>query len=162
MIGSRVLVAGAGIAVAVLLQGTLLARLPLPGGSPNLVLLLVIAVALAAGPSAGLGCGFAAGLVVDLLSDHPFGLLAVCLALTGFAAGLLEVDPVRGAMRSLVLVALAATGAQLLYAALIGLVTDHGGNALADLPGTVGYDVMLSPFVVPVVAAVERRLRSAS
>lgn len=154
--------AGLAIAVAVLLQGTLLARLPLPGGAPNLALLLVVAVGLAAGSSAGLGCGFAAGIVIDLLSDHPVGLVAVCLALTGFGVGLLDAETGHGAVWSLVVVAVAAAGTQLLYAALVALLTGRAGGALADLPGTVAYDVMLSPFVVPVVAAAERRLRSAA
>jgi rod shape-determining protein MreD len=154
--------AGLAIAAAVLLQGTVVARLPLPGGTPNLALLLVVAVGLAAGPSAGLGCGFTAGIVIDLLSNHPVGLVAVCLALTGFGVGLLEARPVHGTVWFLVVVAVAAAGAQLLYTALIALLAGHVGSALADLPSTVAYDVMLSPFVVPVVAAAERRLRSAA
>ena len=52
MTGARVFAAGLAIAVAVLLQGTLVARLPLPGGTPNLVLLLVVGAALAGGTAA--------------------------------------------------------------------------------------------------------------
>jgi rod shape-determining protein MreD len=161
MSGTRVFVAGLAIALAVLLQGTLIARLPLPGGTPNLALLLVIGVALAGGPAAGLGCGFAAGIVMDLMSDHQVGLVAICLALVGFAVGLLETDPDRSVFWPMVVVAVAAAAAQLLFAALSGLLGDGGAAALRQLPAAVAYDVLLTPFVVPVVAAAERKVRSA-
>ncbi len=160
MSGARVFVAGLAIALAVLLQGTLFARLPLPGGTPNLGLLLVVGVALAAGPAAGLGCGFAAGVLIDLMSDHQVGVVAICLALVGFAVGLLETDPDRSVFWPMVVVAVAAAAAQLLFAALAGLLWSGGGAALDQLPAAVAYDVLLTPFVVPVVAAAERKVRS--
>jgi rod shape-determining protein MreD len=160
MTGARVFAAGLAIALAVLLQGTLFARLPLPGGSPNVALLLVLALALAGGASVGLGCGFAAGLVLDVMSDHPVGVLALCLALVGFAVGLLQTDPDRSVFWPMVVVAVAAAAAQLLFAALAGLLGAGGGAALGQLPATVAYDVLLTPFVVPVVAAAERKVRS--
>jgi rod shape-determining protein MreD len=152
MSGTRIFVAGLAIALAV--------RLPLPGGTPNLALLLVIGVALAGGPAAGLGCGFAAGIVMDLMSDHQVGLLAICLALVGFAVGLLETDPDRSVFWPMVVVAVAAAAAQLLFAALAGLLGTGGAAALRQLPAAVAYDVLLTPFVVPVVAAAERKVRS--
>lgn len=160
MTGARIFVAGLAIAIAVLLQGTLLARLPLPGGPPNLALLLVVGVALAGGTAAGLGCGFAAGIVMDLMSDHQVGVLAICLALVGFAVGLLETDPDRSVFWPMVVVAVAAAAAQLLFAALAGLLDAGGLAAVRQLPAAVAYDVLLTPFVVPVVAAAERKVRS--
>jgi rod shape-determining protein MreD len=158
--GARIFAAGLAVALVVLLQGTLVARVPLPGGSPSLALLLVVGVALAAGPAAGLGCGFAAGLVIDLMSDHPAGVLAICLALVGFAVGLLETDPDRSAFWPMVVVGVSAAAAQLLFAALIGLLGNGGAAAVDQLPAAVAYDVLLAPFVVPVVAAAERKVRS--
>jgi rod shape-determining protein MreD len=157
--GVRVFVAGLGIALAVVLQGSLVARLPLPGGAPNLAVLLVVGVALAAGPAAGLGCGFTAGLVMDLMSDHPVGVLAICLTIVGFAVGLLEADPDRSAFWPVVVVAVAAAGTQLVFAALAGLLGAGAGAAMHSLPASVGYDVLLTPFVIPLVAAAERRVR---
>jgi rod shape-determining protein MreD len=160
MTGVRVFVAGLAVVLAVVLQGTLLARLPLPGGTPNLVLLVVVGVALAAGATAGLTCGFVAGTVADVMSDHQVGVLAICFALVGFAVGLLETDPDRSVFWPLVVVAVAAAGAQLVFAALAGLLGLGGAAAVHGLPAVVAYDVLLTPFVVPVVAAAERKVRS--
>ncbi|HSV64283.1 MAG TPA: rod shape-determining protein MreD [Mycobacteriales bacterium] len=160
MTAARIFVAGLGAVLAVAVQGTVIARLPLPGGLPNLPLLVVVGVALAAGTTAGLACGFGTGLAADVLSDHPVGLLALCLALVGFGVGLLEPESDRGALRSLLAVAVAAAAAQLGYAALLGLLGAGGGTAVAELPSTVAYDVLLAPFVLPVVIGADRRLRS--
>ena len=154
----RTAVAAAAVVVAVVLQGTLLARLPLPGGSPNLVLVLVLAVGLAAGGSAGMSVGFAAGLLADLLSDHPVGLLALCFAAVGFLAGLLETDAERSVLWPLLIVGVGATGTFLAYYGLLALLDRPAAGGLGDLPSTVVYDLMLTPFVIPVVTAVTRRL----
>jgi rod shape-determining protein MreD len=155
---ARAATATTAVLVAVLLQGTLLARLPLPGGSPNLVVVLVLAVGLAAGAPAGMATGFAAGLLADLLSDHPVGLLALCFAVAGFVAGLLETDAERSVLWPLLIVGVGAAGTFLLYLALLAVLGRPSASGLGDLPSTVVYDVMLTPFVVPVVAAVTRRL----
>lgn len=160
MSGARVFLLGLAIAAAVTLQGALFARVPLPGGTPNLGVLLVVGVALAAGANAGLGTGFATGIVMDLLSDHPVGVLALCLALVGFAVGLIDTDPDRSVFWPMVVTAFAAAGAQLVFAALSAALSHGGGAALDELPAAVAYDVLLTPFVVPVIAAAERRVRS--
>lgn len=144
--------------LAVVLQGSVLARLPLPGGAPNLVLVLVLAVALSAGASAGMATGFAAGLLADLGSAHPVGVLALCFALAGFLTGLLETDTERGVLGGLAAVAAGAAGTHLAYLGILALLRRPAAGGIADLPTTVLYDVMLTPFVLPVVAAVTRRL----
>ena len=155
---ARAAVAATAVVVAVVLQGTLLARLPLPGGSPNLVLVLVLGVGLAAGGSAGMSVGFAAGLLTDLLSEHPVGLLALCFALAGFIAGLLETDADRSVLWPLLIVGVGATGTYLIYLGLLALLDEPAAGGLGDLPSTVSYDLMLTPVGVPVVGAVTRRL----
>ena len=154
----RVFVTGLAIVLAVVLQGTLVARLPLPGGVPNLAVLLVAGIALAVGATAGLAVGFTAGTLADLLSDHPVGVLALCLALVGFAVGLLEYDPDRGLFWPIIVVAAAATATYLLYTVVLFLVGDRAGSVVADLPSAVIYDVILTPLVIPLVAAAARRL----
>jgi rod shape-determining protein MreD len=159
--GARMFILGLAIALTVVLQGVLVARVPLPGGRPSLGLLLVVAVALASGVNAGLATGFVTGLTMDLLSDHPVGVLALCFALVGFAVGLLETTPDRSVFWPMVVVAFAAAGAQLVFAAIsAALGHGGGGTALNELPAAVAYDVLLTPFVVPVVATVERKVRS--
>lgn len=147
-----------GVVLAVVLQSSVLARLPLPGGAPNLVLVLVVAIGLAGGASAGLATGFAAGLLTDLLSAHPAGLLALCFAVAGFVAGLLEADVERTVLLPMVVVAVATVAVGLTYLATLGLLGRAPAGGIADLPGTATYDVMLTPFVVPLVAVAARRL----
>ncbi|HVQ94540.1 MAG TPA: rod shape-determining protein MreD [Mycobacteriales bacterium] len=144
--------------LAVVLQESVLARLPLPGGAPNLLVVLVVGVALAAGASAGMAAGFATGLLADLSSAHPVGVLALCFGLVGFLAGLLDADTERGVVRAFAVVAVAAASTYLIYLGLLAVLHRPPAGGLADLPSTVLYDVMLTPFVVPVVAALARRL----
>jgi rod shape-determining protein MreD len=149
--------AALAIVTAVVLQAAVLARIPLPGGQPNLVLVLVVAIGLAAGGSAGLAAGFGAGLLTDLLSDHPVGVLALCLGLAGFLAGLLEADVQRSVLLPVVVVAAATAAVYLTYLGVLGLLGRSTADGAAGILGTVAYDVVLTPFVVPLVAAVTRR-----
>jgi rod shape-determining protein MreD len=147
------------VVLALVLQTALVARLPLPGAPPDLVLALVVAVGLVAGSRAGVGTGFAAGLLVDLSGDAALGRTALALLLAGYLAGLFEGDPgpvvvpaVSGAVAALlVLLVQAGTGA---------LVDDPrvtGAALLRSLASTVPYCAALTPVVVPPVAALLRR-----
>jgi len=149
--------AALAILVAVILQAAVLSRLPLPGGQPNLVLVLVIAIGLAAGGSAGLAAGFGAGLLTDVLSDHPVGVLALCFALAGFLAGLLEADVRRSVLLAVVVVAVLTAAVYLTYLGVMGLLGRTVADGAGGIVGTIAYDVVLTPFVVPLVMAVTRR-----
>jgi rod shape-determining protein MreD len=157
------LVAGAvAIVVALALQSTVFSRLPLPGNAPNLLLVLVVAAALAGGVPVGVWMGFATGLAADLISDHPLGLLGLVFLVVGLVVGQIEASSERSVLWPVLIVAGAAIGSFLLYLIVYSLVGRHSvgwGSQLRGLPGEVLYDVMLTPFVVPVVAAVVRRLR---
>jgi rod shape-determining protein MreD len=145
------------------LQYAVVSRLPLPGVGPDLLLVAVAAVALTRGPSAGLVFGFAAGLVADVAppADHTIGRLALAYALAGYAAGLLADEADRSAFLPMAVVGLAGVVALGLYAgvgALLGDVRITGSALARGVPSSVLYDVLLTPFVVPSVAAVSRRL----
>lgn len=82
--------AAAGVLVAaVLLQTAVMARLPLPGLPPDLVLLAVLGIALALGANTGAVAGFAGGLLVALAppSVAPVGAQAIAFAVVGFVVG---------------------------------------------------------------------------
>ena len=79
----RFLLGASSIITALLLQATVIGRLPLPGAAPDLVLVLVIAFALAEGPMSGMATGFVAGLLADGMSAHEMGRLALAYALAG-------------------------------------------------------------------------------
>jgi rod shape-determining protein MreD len=160
----RFLLAVATVVPALLLQSTVLARLPLPGGAPDLLLVLVIAFALAEGPLSGTLTGFGAGLLADLNADHELGRTALVLALVGYVAGLVHDDPAYGgAERStglpFLVVGLSAVAAVTVFAAeglLLGDARVTGRAYLTALAGTVTYCVLLTPFVVPLVGALVR------
>lgn len=157
----RFLLGAATIGTALLLQTTVLARLPLPGGGPDLLLVLVVAYALVEGPLSGTVTGFVAGLLADLGADHELGRAALVYALVGYAAGLAQDDRSRSLLTSLVVVAAAATGAVVVYALEGLLLGDPRITATAvwrSLAGTVTYSVLLAPLVVPAVGALVRRL----
>ena len=163
MSGPRVALTAVLVVVAIALQVTFLSRLPLPGATPDLVLLVVVATALSGGPTVGLLTGFAAGLAVDLVppADHEVGRWAFVLTVVGYLAGLAQAETRRSAFVPLAVVAAAAAGSVLLYAALGALLDDPNVTWSAVtglLPTAVVYDVVLSAFAVPAVLALSGRL----
>jgi len=72
------------------LQSAVFARLPLFGGTLNIVLLTVLSWNLLAERSDGLGWAFAGGLFADLLSAGPMGASIIALLAVGYVAGLTE------------------------------------------------------------------------
>lgn len=157
-VGSAV---GLLVVVAVVLQETVVERLPLPGAAPDLVLVLVVAVALLRGPRTGVVTGFAAGLLADLGSDHELGRLALVYVLAGFLAGLLEDDVQGSVVVPAVTGAVAAAVAVLGYAAVGVLLDDPrttGGALWRSMASVVPYCAALTPVVVPPVAALLRRV----
>ena len=165
MTARRVALGAATVLTALLLQTTVLARLPLPGGAPDLLLVLVVAFALVEGPLSGTVTGFLAGLLLDLVGDHELGRAALVLAVVGYAAGLLH-DPSYGArdrspLMPFLVVGLSAAAAVLLYAVegvLLGDPRVTAGALARAAAGTVPYCVLLTPFVVPLVGVLVDRL----
>lgn len=163
----RFVLAALLITLSVVIQVTILARLPLPGATPDLVLVVVAAWALRRGSIEGAIVGFAAGLVLDLAppSDGPLGLSALVLALVGYLVGLAADDAQRSAVAPLVIVATASVFSVVLWAALAALVGDVrvtwttlGGQLFTQAL----YTVVLTPFVLPVVHSLLGRLDPAT
>ncbi|MFI6157342.1 rod shape-determining protein MreD [Kitasatospora sp. NPDC051170] len=161
---ARIPVSAALILIGLILQVSVFGRLQLPGATPDILLLVVIGLALVYGPTGGCLVGFFAGLVADLAppSDHAIGRYALVLCLMGYAAGLLRPDHgrQRSVLSSLMVVGAAAIASTLLYAMVGALVGDTaarhvglGGLVISALL----YDLLLAPFVVPVVMLLGRR-----
>ena len=160
---ARVLAAIAVVLTLLPLQNAIVARLPLPGTGPDVLVVLVVAVALARGPSAGLIMGFGTGLAADLAppADHTLGRLALAYCLAGYLAGLLAEEAERSAfapMAVVALMAIVAVGTYAVLGALLGDVRITTAALARSLPSSVLYDVVLTPFVVPLVGAASRRL----
>ena len=150
------------IATALLLQADVVNRIPLPGGRPDLAALCVIALALVGGPAYGAVLGFLVGLAADVLppADHTLGRLALAYAVVGYAAGLVEDVEERSVLTTIAVVAVASAGTVVLFAgvgALLGDARITVSAMLRSLTATVIYDVVLAPFVVPLVSGAARR-----
>ena len=161
MTAPRFLLGAATLLTALLLQSTTVARLPLPGSPADLVLVLVVAFALVEGPLSGLVTGFVAGLLADLTATHELGRLALAYALAGYLTGMLRDDTDRSSLVPFAAVAVGSAVAVLAFAAegvLLGDGRVTWAATALSLASTVPYDVVLTPFVVPVVAALVRRL----
>jgi rod shape-determining protein MreD len=158
----RVLLPAVLAAVALLLQLTLVDQLPLPGGvSPDLLLLVVVALALSSGPTSGLITGFCAGLALDIAppSNHLIGVYALVFCLVGYFCGLVAADLENSVLLPLVASALGAAGGAALYAVagvFLGNPDVTGQSVRHVLPLSVAYDVLLSPFVLYAVALASR------
>lgn len=161
MTARRVALGVALLLTALLVQTVLLSRLPLPGAAPDLLLVVVVALALAEGPGSGAVTGLSAGLLTDLVGDHELGRVALAYVVVGYAAGLVYDGPDRSVLLPPAVVGLAAAGAVTVFAAVGILLGDPRTTGAAYLRGTaatVTYCVALTPLVVPAVGALVRRL----
>ncbi len=159
----RVLLATGAVCTALAIQLGLLARLRLPGADPDAVLVVVVATALSWGPLGGALVGFGAGLLVDVVppADHSAGRVALTLTLVGYLAGLFQAEAARSALLPLAVVAVAAVAALVISAAVGTLLGDPRVRwpvVWRGVPAVALYDVVLTPFVLPWVAALCRRL----
>ena len=164
----RALVSLVLTAVTVVVQVTIVDRIAFPGGGgPNLVLLLVAALALAGGPLAGLLTGFGAGLALDVAppGSHFTGQDALVFCLIGYACGLLaddfsgDAEQGRSALFEIAVTAAGAVCGEALVALLGVMLSDPQVRwpAITNvLPAALAYDVLLCPFVLYAAAAALR------
>jgi rod shape-determining protein MreD len=145
------------LALALLVQLTLLNGLHLPGGGvPDLVLILVVALAVASGPVAGTVIGFVTGLCVDLAppGTAAIGQYAFVFCLAGWAAGLLARNARATPVRTLVLSAAIIAAAEVLTVGF-GLLLTPAQVTTAEirrfLPVSIGYDLLVWPFALYLV-----------
>jgi rod shape-determining protein MreD len=145
------------LAAALLFQLTVLNGVHWPGGGvPDLVLILVVALAMTDGPMAGLVMGFAAGLSVDLAppGSAMVGQYALVFCLAGWAAGRLAGTVSRSPLRALAVAAGVTAAAEAVTAGL-ARVLEPAQVSVAEirqvLPYSIAYDLLLCPFVLYLV-----------
>jgi len=155
----------AALFAAVVVQVTVVNRLPLPGGAaPDLVLLLVTAIAVCTTPLAGALAGFAGGLALDVAPPaiHYAGEYALVFCLTGWGAARVNraVRDVHGQQDAMVAFAVmaGATAAGEAGKAALGLMLSDPDvtAALAGhvLPTAILYDLLAAPFAFWLVARI--------
>ena len=154
------------VVLAVALQVGPFTELSFAGVVPDLALLVVLATALVRGPEYAALVGFAAGLLLDVSppADHTAGRWALAFVVVGYLAGMVRYDARSSALAAVAVVAAGSFIATSLFA-LSGLVLGDPGVSvdavLRVLPIAVGYDVLLTPFVVPVCVVLLGRLQPA-
>jgi rod shape-determining protein MreD len=142
--------------LAAVLQVSFFGFFALDGVVPDLVLLVVVAVAVARGPEVAAPLGFVGGMVLDLAppADHLAGRWALALVLAAYVVGRVRQDASRSTLVALVTVAAASFLAASVFALsgmALGDTTVDPGTAIRVVLVSVGYDLLLAPFVLPLV-----------
>lgn len=163
---ARAAAAGAAVLLALLLQVSLAPHLAWQGVVPNLVLLVVVAAALTRGPQFAMVLGFAAGALLDLAppADHTAGRWALALVVVGYVAGRVRSEASPTATTVVSTVAASSFVATSLFAMtglLLGELSVGVGELLLVVGLAVVWDVVLTPFVLPPLMAMFRRLEPA-
>ncbi|HWB65481.1 MAG TPA: rod shape-determining protein MreD [Mycobacteriales bacterium] len=166
MTGQRLALRAALVITAVLVQVVIVNKWSLPGGHPDLLVLVVVGFALVTDPQRGALLGFFAGLFADLVppAGHIAGRLAFAYTVVGYLAGMFGDGEDNSVSTTIMVVAGGSAAVVLLYAGVGGLVGDARislGVTARSVLATVVYDVILAPFVVPLVTRLARRLEPA-
>jgi len=151
---------------AVVLQLTVVNRLPLPAAYPDLVLLAVTAIAVCTGTLPGTLAGFAGGLALDVAppASHYAGEYALVFCLAGYGAAravraIYDLTGERDPVTRFTVMAVAAAAGEAGKAALGMLLSepDVTGPAIKQvLPAAILYDLLLAPLVFLLVAGLTR------
>jgi rod shape-determining protein MreD len=159
----RALAAVVAVSAALVLQVSVFSHLAWGGVVPNLCLLVVVAAALTRGSHFAAVLGFAAGVALDLAppADHVAGRWALALVIVGYVAGRVRRDAPPTATTVVATVA-AATFVGTSVFALTGMVLDDTALGVPELLRVIGVsvvmDLLLTPFVLPPLMAMFRRL----
>lgn len=149
------------VLVAVLLQVTIATDLDVLGGRPDLVVIVVVAIALQCGPLAGAVAGFGGGFLVDALGLGVIGATSLTLTTVGYLSGawgerLREAAAVRPLL-AIGAASLAAGLGELGVAVLVGSgPAVSPGLFLAVVPGSM-LNVLLAIGLYPLCRLVLRR-----
>ncbi|HEY3015067.1 MAG TPA: rod shape-determining protein MreD [Nocardioides sp.] len=163
----RALVGLVVVLLAVVLQASLFPHFAWHGVVPDLALLVVVGAALVRGAQYGAVLGFVAGLAVDLSppSDHIAGRWALALVIVGYVAGRVRQDAHRDrpGPTQVVLTVAACSFVGTSVFALSGLLLKDPlidvDEMLTTILVALVWDVLLAPFVLPLVMMLFARLR---
>jgi rod shape-determining protein MreD len=131
-----------------LLQTTLVARLPLFQERGDIVLLVVIAAAIVGGPELGAIIGFGFGLSFDLMLQTPFGLSALAYCITGYAVGTIQSNVLRATWWIPVLCAIAGSAIGVVAFALLGDLLGQDGLVNGRLPAIIAAVAIVNAVLV--------------
>lgn len=163
MIVRQGIVIGGVLLLAFLIQVTLLSRLGLPGATPDLLVVSVVAVALAMGPIQGAFAGFLAGAIIDVSppADTVAGVNSIVYLAIGFLAGYIVETRDRTVVGMIAIAAIGCAAAVLGTAALDAMLGSP--RVLWDSVPLVAltsalYGALLAPLMIPLLAWLTRKL----
>jgi rod shape-determining protein MreD len=146
--GVEALKAGGLLALAALVQVSIVEWIEVGEGHPNLVLVTLVAVALLRGPVFGAVSGFWVGLILDTASFGTFGLTSLLLTIAGYWTGRFgELTTRASAHPLLIAVGLATVGVALGSAVLhfmLGLTVPASYLFLGVLLPTLALNMLLA------------------
>jgi rod shape-determining protein MreD len=148
------------LAVAAVLQVTLLGRLDPSLPQPNLVLALVVARAWLRGGGAGMRWALAGGLLLDLAGIGPLGAHALALLAAAYAGGVLAASFENDARLPWLALVAGGAGGAVYGVVLLGLADSLGlaqVSLAAAAPLLLG-GVLTTALLVPAAAAAMARL----
>lgn len=151
------------VVVSLALQISMLPHVAWQGVVPNLVLLVVVAVALTQSARSAMVLGFAGGLLMDLVppADHTAGRWALALVLVAWFASSARRGTRPTWLQSVLTAGAASFIATSVFALSGMLLSDPRTDtveALTVIGAGVGYDLLFATFVVPLVMVCLRRL----
>lgn len=159
----QAMIIGSAIFIAVIVEVTLLSRLGLPGATPDLVVVTIVALALAYGPLPGAIVGFSAGILMGLAPpfDGILGLQAIIFTIVGLVTGAV-VDPRDRSVPVIMgLVGLSAGGVVLVNALFLAVLSGER-VVWESIPGlaltSALYGLILAPLVVTGIGRIVRSL----
>ncbi len=152
------------LVVAVVLQVAVFSLMSWDGVVPNLALVVVVGAALVRGPEFAATLGLVGGLAIDLAppADHVAGRWALALVVVGYLAGRVRPDAGTSALSALLTVAACSFVGTSVFALSGMLLHDPAipvREALHVIPVAVLYDVAVTPFVLPLVLRLLRRMQ---
>jgi len=159
----QAIIIGSAIFLAVIVELTLLSRLGLPGATPDLVVVTIVALALAYGPLPGAIAGFSAGILIGLAPpfDGVLGLEAIIFMAVGLITGAV-VDPRDRSVPVIMGMVGLSTGGVVLLNALFLAVLSGDRVVWENIPGlaltSALYGLILAPLVVPGIGRIVRSL----
>ena len=162
--GARVGALAAVLLLAILLKTTVLPAVAVLGFRPDVLVLVVVAVALVEGPDSGIRIGFTAGLLQDMVSGGValVGLSALVMMGAGWAAGRLRPYLAASEQNGAIVVSGLLAGATALASGVLGRLFDVvnptvGRMLLAAV--VVGlYSAAVSPLVLRPVQGLVKQL----
>lgn len=145
------------LAVAAILQVTLFASLDALGGTPDVLLVALVAVALLRGATTGAVAGFGAGLLVDAATLDTLGVSSLLLLFAGYWTGRYAETTGRDRARAPLLAVLVATVLVTLFGYVLHFLLGESVSAhrafLEALVPSVALNLLVA---VPVIALVGR------